>query len=83
MTREKLITENPNKSSFYKDGNDVLYRELSKLKGSKIVDIGFHPSYREGGLTIDFKKDDSEEINRIVIGSNDLGCWVVEDLSNL
>jgi hypothetical protein len=65
-------------------GEDTfLYDSFKKIKGSKIIDIGFHPLYTEGGLTIDFIKPDSEEKCRIVIGFNDLGAWVVKELSKL
>ena len=61
----------------------TLFKELSKLKGSEVVDVGFHPAYKEGGLTIDFKKENSDKVNRIVIGFNELGSWIVEELSIL
>ena len=73
----KLITETDN----YED--KVLYQELSKIKGSEVIDIGFHPLYKEGGLTIDFKKPNSDKINRIVIGFNELGAWIAKEKSDL
>mgnify|MGYP001259398407 FL=1 len=48
--------------------------DLSDLIGSTIVDIGFHHAQAEGGLSIDYKKD--EKNKRVVFGFNELGIWV-------
>lgn len=54
--------------------HELLCRELLQLVGSKIVDAGFVPEVKEGGLTIDFDKDGKKM--RLVVGYNDLGGWV-------
>lgn len=47
---------------------------LDELIGAEIVDIGFHPLEKEGGLTICFKKDGI--IKTIVFGYTELGTWI-------
>lgn len=48
--------------------------ELDDLMGASVLDVGFHPSCQEGGLTIDYRKDGKDR--RIVIGYTELGTWV-------
>ncbi|MEK0337688.1 MAG: hypothetical protein QQN41_09685, partial [Nitrosopumilus sp.] len=59
------------------DGNQKLFEAFKKLQGYIIVNIGFHPNIDEGGLTIDYvKSPDSKNIERLVLGHNELGMWV-------
>lgn len=51
-----------------------LESELNKLRGKKIIDIGFIKECPEGGLTIDYIE--AQKKNRIVIGFNELGAWL-------
>ncbi len=47
--------------------------DFSNLIGAEIVQVGFHPQVREGGLTIEYLKDGQK--NRLVLGYNELGLW--------
>jgi len=49
-------------------------KNLDLLVGGKVTDVGFHPSAKEGGLTIDFERDGKPM--RIVLGYTELGMWV-------
>jgi len=46
---------------------------MADLHGASILNMGFHPDAREGGLTIDYLKDGEKK--RIVLGFNELGMW--------
>jgi hypothetical protein len=48
--------------------------ELEKIIGCEIVNVGFHPRQSEGGLTLEYKKDN--KIMRIVLGYTELGLWI-------
>lgn len=59
------------------DADLAPYREVAGLDaivGGTIVDIGFHPAVREGGMTIEYVKDGVRK--RMVFGYTDLGLWV-------
>ena len=47
--------------------------DFSYLVGGRILQVGFHPKSREGGLTIDYEKDGVRK--RVVFGFNELGLW--------
>ena len=49
-------------------------KQLDLLIGGKITDVGFHPTAKEGGLTIDFERNGKPM--RIVFGYTELGLWV-------
>ena len=57
------------------DYNPTEISELDLLVGAQIVNIGFLPSEKEGGLTIDYKHEDGV-VKRIVLGYTELGTWV-------
>ena len=52
-----------------------LIESFEHMLGSKVIDIGFIEEQSEGGLTIDYMKDDKKY--RLVIGFNELGMWQV------
>jgi len=54
-------------------GGPVEEIDFSDLIGATINQMGFHPEVREGGLTIDYTKDDQKK--RVIFGFNDLGLW--------
>lgn len=54
-------------------GGPVENMDFSYLIGGKILHVGFHLKAREGGLTIDYEKDEVEK--RVVFGFNELGIW--------
>ena len=47
---------------------------LKSLVGAEIVNIGYHPSQKEGGLSFDYKKND--KTYRVVLGYTELGVWI-------
>jgi len=47
--------------------------DFSNLIGAEIIQVGFHPLVREGGLTIEYLKGGQK--HRLVLGYNDLGLW--------
>ncbi len=49
---------------------------LQDLKGATIVNIGFHPDVREGGLTIDYIRHKEFHTRRMILGYTELGLWV-------
>jgi hypothetical protein len=49
-------------------------KDLDLLIGGKVTNVGFHPSVKEGGLTIDFEKDGRPM--RMALGYTELGMWV-------
>ena len=54
-------------------GCPVEKMDFSYLIGGRVLQVGFHPKAKEGGLTIDYEKDGIER--RVVFGFNELGLW--------
>ena len=52
-----------------------LEESFEHMQGAKIIEMGFIEEQSEGGLTIDYMKEN--KLYRIVIGFNELGMWQV------